>query len=80
MSLLMTDANLSHRKNLIGLDRDELLAELTAIGEKPFRVKQLWHWIYHQGETDFAKMTTLAKPSRAALAERFVISRPAIST
>ena len=80
MSLFMTDANLSHRKNLIGLDRDELLAELTAIGEKPFRVKQLWHWIYHQGETDFAKMTTLAKPSRAALAERFVISRPAIST
>ncbi|PCH84039.1 MAG: 23S rRNA (adenine(2503)-C(2))-methyltransferase RlmN, partial [Rhodospirillaceae bacterium] len=80
MSLFMTDANLSHRKNLIGLDRDELLAELTAIGEKPLRVKQLWHWIYHQGETDFAKMTTLAKPSRAALAERFVISRPAIST
>ncbi|MDP7599987.1 MAG: 23S rRNA (adenine(2503)-C(2))-methyltransferase RlmN, partial [Rhodospirillales bacterium] len=59
MSLGMTDANASQRKNLIGLDRDELLAELTAIGEKPFRVKQVWHWIYHQGESDFAKMTTL---------------------
>jgi len=80
MSLFMTDANSSSRKNLIGLDRDEMLAELTAIGEKPFRVKQLWHWVYHQGETDFAKMTTLAKSSRAALAEQFVIARPAIST
>lgn len=75
----MTDAQKSERKNLIGLDRDELLTELTAIGEKPFRVKQLWHWIYHQGETDFAKMTTLAKTSRAAMAEKFKIVRPGVS-
>lgn len=79
MSLAMTDAQKSERKNLIGLDRDELLTELTAIGEKPFRVKQLWHWIYHQGETDFAKMTTLAKTSRAAMAEKFKIVRPGVS-
>ncbi len=67
------------RMNLIGLDRGELLAEMQAMGEKPFRAKQLWHWIYHQGESDFAKMTTLAKPARAALAERYRVTRPAIS-
>ena len=66
-------------KNLVGLSRAELAAELAEIGEKPFRAKQLWHWIYHQGETDFASMTTLAKGLRDKLAERFVVKRPAVS-
>ena len=66
-------------KNLIGLDREELALEMDAIGEKPFRAKQLWHWIYHQGETDFSKMTTLAKPARAKLAEHYCLERPEVS-
>jgi 23S rRNA (adenine2503-C2)-methyltransferase len=48
-------------KNLVGLTRIELTAEIAAIGEKPFRANQLWHWIYHRGEMNFAKMTTLSK-------------------
>ncbi len=64
------------RRELVGMDRDDLAVELTAIGEKPFRAKQLWHWIYHQGETDFAKMSNIAKPLQAKLAEHFVIGRP----
>jgi len=67
------------RKDLVGLSRDELSAELVSAGEKPFRAKQLWHWIYHQGETDFANMTTLSKASRAMLAERYRVGRPQIS-
>ena len=54
----------------------ELAAELAAIGEAPFRVKQLWHWIYHQGVTDFARMSTIARPLQQKLAERFIIGRP----
>ncbi len=49
------------RKNLIGLDRAELAAELKQVGEPAFRARQLWHWIYHRGLTDFAAMTTLSK-------------------
>ena len=64
---------------LVGLSRDELTALMTEIGEPAFRARQLWHWIYHRGETDFAKMTTLAKPFRAALAERFEVGRPGVS-
>jgi len=64
------------RRELIGLSRAELGAELAAIGEPAFRVKQLWHWIYHQGVTDFAAMTTIAKPLRERLVERFVVGRP----
>jgi len=52
---------------------------MAAIGEKPFRAKQLWHWIYHQGETDFARMTTIAKPMQAKLAERFAVGRPGVA-
>ncbi len=52
------------------------MAELAAIGEAPFRAKQLWHWIYHQGATEFGRMSSMAKPLREKLAERFVIGRP----
>jgi 23S rRNA (adenine2503-C2)-methyltransferase len=64
------------RRDLVGLTRDEIAAEIAAIGEAAFRAKQLWHWIYHQGETDFARMTTIARPLREKLAEHFVIGRP----
>src|SRR6201990_2053452 len=64
------------RRDLVGMDRTELAAEMAAIGEPAFRVKQLWHWIYHQGVTDFSRMSSIAKPLQARLAERFVIGRP----
>ncbi len=64
------------RRDLVGMDRTELAAEMAAIGEPAFRVKQLWHWIYHQGVTDFARMSSIAKPLQVRLAEKFVIGRP----
>ena len=67
------------RKDLVGLDRDQLAAELAALGEKPFRARQIWQWIYARGVTDFEQMSDLAKASRARLAERYVIGRPAVS-
>ncbi len=70
---------MSDVKDLVGLSRDELAAEMAAIGEKPFRAKQLWHWIYNRGVTDFQLMTTLAKPLREKLAEHYVVGRPAVS-
>ncbi|UPY37524.1 23S rRNA (adenine(2503)-C(2))-methyltransferase RlmN [Sediminicoccus sp. KRV36] len=68
------------RRELVGLTREELAEEMLAIGEKPFRAKQLWHWIYHQGVRDFAAMSTIAKPMQAKLAERFVVGRPGVTT
>jgi 23S rRNA (adenine2503-C2)-methyltransferase len=64
------------RRDLVGLSRGELAAELAAIGEAPFRARQVWHWIYHQGVTDFGAMSTIARPTQAKLSERFVIGRP----
>ena len=67
------------RRDLVGLTRPELAAELAAIGEAPFRAKQLWHWIYHQGATDFARMSTIARPLQQKLAAHFVIGRPDVA-
>ena len=64
------------RRDLVGMDRAELAAEMAAIGEPPFRVKQLWHWIYHQGTTDFARMSSIAKPLQTRLAERRAAGGP----
>ena len=63
---------------LIGLSKDELAEQIALIGEKPFRAKQLWQWIYFRGETDFDKMTNLSKDLRQKLKQNFTISRPKI--
>ena len=73
--------DLAPRKvDLIGLSRAELVAEMARMQLPRFRADQLWHWIYHKGVTDFADMTTLAKPLRANLDGYYTIGRLAVST
>ena len=64
------------KPSLVGLTRDQLAEVVKGLGEPPFRVKQLWHWIYHRGATDFAAMTNISKEVRARLAERYSLERP----
>ncbi len=71
------------RTDLVGLSREALAEALVACGLVPprqarMRARQLWHWIYGRGATDFSRMTDLARPLRAALSERFVIGRPEV--
>ena len=66
-------------KNLVGLSREQLINELKLINEKPFRAKQLWHWIYHQGITSFDEMTTIGKPLREKLQVGYEVRKPKIS-
>ena len=65
--------------DLVGLDRAGLAEEMAAFGAEPFRARQLWHWIYHRGATDFAAMTNLAKGFRERLAARYRLGRPEVS-
>jgi len=74
------EARTDGKTNLIGLDRTALNAALAAEGLEPYRVKQIWHWMYFRGLSDFAAMTNLAKPVREKLAEHFIIERPGITT
>ena len=67
---------------LIGLKREDICAALEAAGLDPrqakLRAKQLWHWMYHRGASDFATMTDIAKTQQPWLAERFAITRPGV--
>ncbi len=64
--------------NLFGLSRSELSEFLASIGEKPFRAKQLFKWIYQLDELDFDAMTDLSKALRAKLQAVAHISLPDI--
>ena len=66
-------------RNLVGLGREALAAEMTEFGAEPFRARQLWHWIYNRGAIDFGVMTSLSKPFRERLSARYELSRPAVS-
>lgn len=65
--------------NLIGLSKKYLEEKLIEIGEKPFRAKQIWNWIYARGALSFDEMTNISKETRVVLAQHFSISRPEIS-
>lgn len=72
------------KRDLIGLPKAAIQAELEAAGLEPkqakLRAKQLWHWIYNRGVTDFAAMTDIAKAQHPWLAEHFVVGRPEVVT
>ncbi|QCE34215.1 23S rRNA (adenine(2503)-C(2))-methyltransferase RlmN [Acetobacteraceae bacterium] len=64
------------RENLVGLSREELLEKIVSLNEKAFRVKQIWHWIYHQGVRDFSEMANISRPLQEKLTQNFFIGRP----
>ncbi len=74
----MTDETALPRQNIVGLSKDELRAAFVDMGLEPFRVAQVWSWIYCRGALAFDGMTNLAKPVREKLAARFYIGRPVI--
>jgi 23S rRNA (adenine2503-C2)-methyltransferase len=53
--------------NLLEFDQSGLAAFCESLGEKPFRAKQLFRWIHQNGETDFDRMSDLAKTFRQKL-------------
>lgn len=64
--------------NLLNLDRRDLEAFFTSLGEKPFRATQVMKWIYHEGVTDFDAMTNLGKKLREQLKERAEVKPPEV--
>jgi 23S rRNA (adenine2503-C2)-methyltransferase len=68
--------------DLVGLPRPRITEIFAAAGldakQAKLRAKQVFHWIYHRGVSDFDAMTDIAKTMRPWLAERFVIGRPEI--
>ena len=74
----------SGRTSLVGLMKPELRDVLKGIGlddrEAKMRASQLWNWIYHNGVTDFDKMSNIQKGFRQKLDDTFLLDRPEIVT
>ena len=68
------------RVDLLGLSRQRIGRLFTEAGlderQAKLRSKQVFHWIYHRGETEFEAMTDISKSLRIWLEERFVVGRP----
>jgi 23S rRNA (adenine2503-C2)-methyltransferase len=53
--------------DLLDFDLPGLVAHVEGLGEKRFRAVQLFRWIHQRGESDFERMSDLAKSLRAKL-------------
>ena len=73
----MTD---TARSNLLGMDRPALEAWFSALGERPFRARQIMQWVYQRSEADFEAMTDIAKPLRHKLQEIADVRTPELIT
>jgi 23S rRNA (adenine2503-C2)-methyltransferase len=71
-------AHATTRLNLLGLPRTELEAFVGGLGSKPYRARQLMHWLYKRGVGDIAAMTDLARDFRTALAAAAEVVAPEI--
>ena len=58
---------------LLDFDLDALTAWCAGLGEKRFRAVQLFRWIHQKGESDFGRMSDLAKSLRDKLAVAAVV-------
>jgi len=64
--------------NLLDFDLDGLAAFCDGLGEKRFRAQQLFRWLHQKGESDFARMSDLARSLRDKLAGVAVVRPPAL--
>jgi 23S rRNA (adenine2503-C2)-methyltransferase len=62
--------------NFAEFDRAELELALAGLGVPRFHGRQIFHWIYRRGVSDFAQMTDLGRDLRATLAKSAVVTTP----
>jgi 23S rRNA (adenine2503-C2)-methyltransferase len=64
------------RANLLEFDAGGMADFFAAIGEKPFRARQVLRWVHRAGESEFERMSDLARSLRQRLAETAVVAPP----
>ncbi|WP_273722381.1 23S rRNA (adenine(2503)-C(2))-methyltransferase RlmN [Bartonella sp. AU18XJBT] len=72
----------SSKLSLIGLSQDEMVQALKTVGVPEYqtrmRVRQLWHWLYVRGVSNFDEMLNISKAMQEILKCHFSIARPEI--
>lgn len=62
------------KQNIKDFSLRELEAELSKLGEKPYRARQIFEWIYQKGASDFDEMSNLPTSLRETTRNKFRIS------
>lgn len=71
---------LRNANNIRNLSQSELSAALLEMGEKPFRSKQIYEWLWAKHTLDFDQMLNVGKDLRTRLKEKFVTDPIEIDT
>lgn len=62
-------------EDIRAITQERLTDYLHAVGEKPFRHKQIWNWLWHKGAGSFDEMTDIPSGLRERLKESFTFNR-----
>jgi 23S rRNA (adenine2503-C2)-methyltransferase len=68
---------LTTKPNIRTFSKEEIGEYLESIGEKKFRLQQVWEWLWQKHAFDFQSMSNLSKEMRIKLEEKF--SFPSLS-
>lgn len=67
------------KTNLLDMNRQDMEAFFTSLGEKAFRASQVMKWIYHHGVDDFDAMSNLSKVLRDRMTEQAEVRLPEVA-
>jgi 23S rRNA (adenine2503-C2)-methyltransferase len=73
MSFKRKGNKLKDKINIRELSKKEILEEVTSLGEKAFRGKQVYEWLWKKGAMSFDEMTNLSLNTREKLKEKYYI-------
>jgi 23S rRNA (adenine2503-C2)-methyltransferase len=68
------------KQNIRSFSKEEIGEYLESIGEKKFRLQQIWEWLWQKHAFDFQSMSNLSKELRASLEEKFTLPSLSIDT
>jgi 23S rRNA (adenine2503-C2)-methyltransferase len=66
-------AKAREKRDIRSLSLQELEKTIEALGEKPFRARQLYRWLWNKSTVSFDQMTDLSKPFRTKLEDNFTL-------
>ncbi|MCI4667007.1 MAG: 23S rRNA (adenine(2503)-C(2))-methyltransferase RlmN [Bacteroidia bacterium] len=62
-------------KNIRSFSLEELIVEMEKLGEKKFRAKQVYEWLWKKHAATFNEMSNLSKPLREKLSQNYSIEQ-----
>ncbi len=75
----MTSTAIQKQKDIRLLSPEQIKEALVSLGEKPFRAKQIYEWLWKKSARSFDEMTNLSVALREQLKEHFCIRPVAVA-